>query len=256
MSTDADASARENQPRRTGSTGGQMTPSREIRRPMSSEDPDREGGDEPSEQRQLTLDEATAWDGNQCEAISVRYSRRCRHETLQAAMRFGRDGNGATVYVHTNTLPDWVPVAGEGRIVSTWSDGMHEVLEAAESLEEWTTAELAAQVSISERQVCEHLHRLVDRGVLDVEVEGRGYVWRDDGLHRVSEHGEVELAPVDVDDLSAENVAEVARSSTYTWDFRNTAADKRAPPENGESGHRSVAGAMSNGGDRPPDDPI
>ena len=178
------------------------------------------------------------------------------HETLQAAMRFGRDGNGATVYVHTNTLPDWVPVAGEGRIVSTWSDGMREVLEAAESLEEWTTAELAAQVSISERQVREHLHRLVDRGVLDVEVEGRGYVWRDDGLHRVSEHGEVELAPVDIDDLSAENVAEVARSSTYTWDFRNTAADKRAPPENGESGHRSVAGATSSGGDRPPDDPV
>ena len=49
---------------------------------MSSEDPDREGGDELSEQRQLTLDEATAWDGNRCEAISVRYSRRCRHEAL------------------------------------------------------------------------------------------------------------------------------------------------------------------------------
>ena len=49
---------------------------------MSSESPGREGGDEPSGQRQLTLDEATAWDGNQCEAISVRYSRRCRHEAL------------------------------------------------------------------------------------------------------------------------------------------------------------------------------
>ena len=49
---------------------------------MSSEDPDREGGDEPSGHRQLTLDEGTARDDNQCEAISVRYSRRCRHEAL------------------------------------------------------------------------------------------------------------------------------------------------------------------------------
>jgi hypothetical protein len=31
------------------------------------------------------------------------------HETLQAVMRFGRDGNGAVVYAHTDTLPEWVP---------------------------------------------------------------------------------------------------------------------------------------------------
>jgi hypothetical protein len=30
------------------------------------------------------------------------------HETLQAVMRFGRDGRGATVYVHTNALPAWI----------------------------------------------------------------------------------------------------------------------------------------------------
>ncbi|WP_135662155.1 hypothetical protein [Halorhabdus rudnickae] len=56
------------------------------------------------------------------------------HDTLQAAMRFGRDGNGAVVYVHTDTLPEWVPIADEGRVVSTWSDGKRDVLEALEDL--------------------------------------------------------------------------------------------------------------------------
>jgi len=49
---------------------------------MSSEPSDSGGDDEPSEQRQLTLDETATLDGNRCKAISVRYSRRCRHEAL------------------------------------------------------------------------------------------------------------------------------------------------------------------------------
>ncbi|WP_459883088.1 hypothetical protein, partial [Halorubrum gandharaense] len=64
------------------------------------------------------------------------------HDTLQAAMRFGRDGNGAVVYVHTDTLPEWVPLAGEGRVVSTWSDGMRDVVEALEDLTTATTADV------------------------------------------------------------------------------------------------------------------
>ena len=48
---------------------------------------------------------------------------------------------------------------------------------------EWNTAELAAvpAVEIGERQVCTHLHRLAERGVVDVTTEGCGFVWRDDG---------------------------------------------------------------------------
>ncbi|WP_101294165.1 hypothetical protein [Halegenticoccus soli] len=142
------------------------------------------------------------------------------HETLQAVMRFGRDGNGATVYVHTDTLPDWVPVAGEGRVLTTWSDGMREVIDAAAELDEWRTGEIADQVSISERQVRDHLHTLQERGYLEVRHEDRGFTWLDTGLHRVNEHGEVELEPVDIDDLTEVEVAEVMRSSYYTWEFR------------------------------------
>jgi len=142
------------------------------------------------------------------------------HETLQAAMRFGRDGNGAVVYVHTDTLPEWVPVAAEGRVRRTWSDGMREVLTEAQHREEWTTAEIAECVSLSTRQVREHLHRLVDDGVVSTEYDGSGYVWRDNGLHRVNDNGAVELEPVADDELGGDESAEVARSSVYTWEFR------------------------------------
>jgi len=179
------------------------------------------------------------------------------HDTLQAAMRFGRDGNGAVVYVHTNTLPEWVPVAGEGRVLQTWSDGMRAVVDALEDLTTATTAEIAERVDLSRRQVLNHLEDLRERGVLnrgqDPE-DGRRVRWTDDGLHRLADHGDVDLEPVDLEDLTDAEVAEVARSSTYTWSFRN--------PTGGPSGSRggtppvpaSAGVAASNRGDRPPND--
>ena len=143
------------------------------------------------------------------------------HGTLQAAMRFGRDGNGATVYVHTAALPDWVPTAGEGRVVTVWSEGMKEVLQAANGLGSWRTRDIAEHpdVSIGERQVRENLNKLAERGYVSRETEGRGYVWSDEGLHEVSAAGEVELDVVEEEDT----VAEVSRKSIYTWEFRNSA---------------------------------
>jgi hypothetical protein len=119
------------------------------------------------------------------------------HETLQAAMRFGRDGNGAVVYVHTDTLPDWVPLAGEGRVVKTWSDGMRSVIDALECLESPTTNEIVEYptVDISRQQVFEHCETLRDKGVLSRKQnpeDGRGVVWIGDDLHKVGEHGDAE----------------------------------------------------------------
>jgi hypothetical protein len=148
------------------------------------------------------------------------------HDTLQAAMRFGRDGNGAVVYVHTDTLPDWVPLAGEGRVVSTWSDGMEQVIRAVEDLGAAPTAEIAAHpaVDVDRRQVFDHLETLRERGVLDREQDaedGRRVRWVDGGVHRLNDHGEVTLDAVDLDDLGEGEVQELARSSTYTWEFLN-----------------------------------
>ena len=180
------------------------------------------------------------------------------HDTLQAAMRFGRDGNGAVVYVHTDTLPEWVPVAGEGRVVTTWSDGMKSVVRALETLGAATTAEIADHpaVEIGERQVLDHLDTLRNRGVVDRQqdgADGRRVVWRDDGVHRVNDHGDVELDPVDVDDLDKHEVRELARSSIYTWQFANRDAllgNSDAPP--GERSSTPGTQPSPAGGD-PPD---
>jgi hypothetical protein len=183
------------------------------------------------------------------------------HETLQAVMRFGRDGRGATVYVHTNTLPAWIedgddPVlTGEGRVIGTWSDGMRQVLDVGRELNEWTTAEIAEhpRVEIGERQVRDHLTRLTERGYVDRTVEGTGFVWRDDGLHRVGEHGEVELGAVDVGELDAAESAELSRSSSYTWEFRTSPRDRGRSPTDSLEMRCASRPPPAEGGEPPPD---
>lgn len=161
------------------------------------------------------------------------------HETLQAALRFGRDGNGAVVYVHTDTLPEWVPVAGVGRVIRTRARGERQLLDALgeSGWTDWRTADLAehSDVSLSERQIRTHLHRLAEEGHLDVSVENGGYVWRDDGLHRIGDHGEVELDAIDLDELGEHEAAEVARSSSYTWSFRSSPGDPSDPVDSSDS---------------------
>lgn len=177
------------------------------------------------------------------------------HDTLQAAMRFGRDGNGAVVYVHTNTLPDWVPVAAEGRVTRTRTDAERELLEAAAELKEWRTADLADHpaVAVGERQVFNILTDLAERGVLDREYDGRGYVWRDDGIHEVNDHGEVELEPVELEDTGEETVREIARNSIYTWGFLTRDAEDAGDPVDPAGGPTSTPIDAVGAGDTPPD---
>ena len=180
------------------------------------------------------------------------------HDTLQAAMRFGRDGNGAVVYVHTNTLPEWVPLAGEARVLKTWSDGMRDVLEVLEERGRATTAEIVdhPQIELSRQQVFAHLESLCDRGVLEREQDtedGRRVVWIDDGLHRVNDHGEVDLEAISLEELDENEVRQLARSSIYTWEFTNfddTTDD--APLPKGSNGGENRSDAVAGGSD-PPD---
>jgi hypothetical protein len=180
------------------------------------------------------------------------------HDTLQAAMRFGRDGNGAVVYVHTDTLPEWVPVAGEGRVVATWSDGMRSVLQALEDLDSATTAEIVAHpaVDVGRRQVFDHLETLRERGVLSRQQDpedGRRVRWSGDGLHRVNDHGDVELEPVELAALDEDEVAELARSSIYTWEFRNRSGNTAGATSRRLGGSSPRPVAAVNGGGRPTD---
>jgi hypothetical protein len=149
-----------------------------------------------------------------------------QHDTLQAAMRWGRDGNGAVVYVHTDTLPDWVPLSGEGRVVKTWSDGMRSVIDALERLDSPTTKEIVEYptVDISRQQVFEHCETLRDKGVLSRKQnpeDGRGVVWIGDDLHKLGEHGDAELPTTDLDELEDDEVRQLAHNTIYTSQLTN-----------------------------------
>jgi len=182
------------------------------------------------------------------------------HDTLQAAMRFGRDGNGAVVYVHTNTLPEWVPITGEGRVLKTRSDGERAVIDALEDLGTATTVAIVdhPDVDLTRQQVFTHLESLRERGVLSREQDpedGRAVRWIDEGLHRLNEHGDVEIDPVTLDELDEDEVRQVARNSIYTWNFTNL-TDAHAD-RNGRADADAADGGetvLTDGG-RPPDPP-
>jgi hypothetical protein len=125
-------------------------------------------------------------------------------EVLQATMRFGRDGNGATIFVSTGAIPDWVPLAGNGR-VHIWSGGMKLVLNAIEGQKDWKTSDLLTEVGdrktpvldtdaqevISERQVRRNLDTLYDFGYITRHKEGNGWLWEHEPNKDVPDHAHV-----------------------------------------------------------------
>lgn len=118
------------------------------------------------------------------------------NEVLQAVMRFGRDGSGATVYVHTAALPEWVERAATVAEIRPWKAGMHEVLAAIRDTDaaEWRTRDVVERVSISEQQTRAHLHTLHDFGYVGRRREGRGYTWSDKALCKIGSRGHVEVS--------------------------------------------------------------
>lgn len=109
-----------------------------------------------------------------------------QNEVLQAAMRFGREEKngekGATVFVHTSALPDWMEPTKRLVSVDTWltpKDGMRQVIEAIYDIEdwrnqEWKTGDVAKQVSLSVDSARKHQKTLVKQGYLDSWQGGRG----------------------------------------------------------------------------------
>lgn len=115
------------------------------------------------------------------------------NEVLQAILRFGRDGGGATVYVHTAAIPEWVERDGPIPEIHQWPPGMYEILEAIDQRgkPEWRTSDITSRVSVSEQQVRTHLHTLDKYGLISYRQEGRGYMWSDESLEEIGERGHV-----------------------------------------------------------------
>ena len=120
-------------------------------------------------------------------------------EVLQAVMRFGRTGeHEATVYVHTSRLPRWID-AGPRLKVTTWSNGMQEVITALRESDEWpdgelTNKEIAKETSVGDRQVAELMKELEEEGYVTHRRGGRGnpYHWSDVCLDQVTAYGRVD----------------------------------------------------------------
>jgi hypothetical protein len=117
------------------------------------------------------------------------------HSTLQAVLRFGRDGKGTTVYIDTNTLPDWVPIENEMQVYSI-PDGMKGVVDAISDMTEGRTTEITnhPSVGVGRRQVRKLLTKLHNTGYVKCRREGRGFLWSDAGVDRLPDHGS--LVPV------------------------------------------------------------
>jgi DNA-binding transcriptional ArsR family regulator len=118
------------------------------------------------------------------------------NEVLQAILRFGRDGGGATVYVHTAALPEWVERDGVVPEIRPWPPGMYQILEAIRETgdREWRTSDITSRVSVSEQQVREHLHTLAEFGFVSYRREGRGYTWSDESLAEIGKRGHVRFS--------------------------------------------------------------
>jgi len=122
-----------------------------------------------------------------------------QNKVLQAAMRFGRTEEhgekGATVYVHTSALPEWVEAKKRFATVDSWithKNGMKQVIETIRNFDDWKALEwkvgkVAECVTISKNSTRKHLKTLAEpnRGIsinglraVVVRFISRMFVWR------------------------------------------------------------------------------
>jgi DNA-binding transcriptional ArsR family regulator len=125
------------------------------------------------------------------------------NQVLQAMMRFGRDGGGATVYVHTRAVPSWVPIENAPGVISFRGDddgrtdgehGIKQVWRYALENDEFARSDASEAVDVSERTVKRALKELVENGALEKEWSGGRNVYSvaDEGYNVAAE---VDLTP-------------------------------------------------------------
>jgi hypothetical protein len=111
------------------------------------------------------------------------FNRMREQSVAQAIMRVGRDGDGATVYVHTSAIPDWIPVTRgpECCEVKRWTAKQRKIVKAVEGTTEVTTSQIHNQPNVdsSRQYVARTLNRLSERGYVEKEDLGGKYIWTD-----------------------------------------------------------------------------
>jgi DNA-binding transcriptional ArsR family regulator len=104
------------------------------------------------------------------------------NQVVQAIFRFGRH-DGATVFVHTGAVPDWIltdgPIGTEQEVFQrVRSDGERQVIEALETGGDLTVAEIVDEVDIAERTVYNRLDDLRQDGLVERIGDRQPYEWR------------------------------------------------------------------------------
>ncbi len=115
------------------------------------------------------------------------------YEVLQAIMRFGRDKKGATVYVHTSALPDWVP-RKRGEVVRKRSDGERDVIVALRKINSGTTSKIASEANCSDQLTSKHLGQLENEGHVNRQRNGRNVFWSFTSTTNLNENFAVDLS--------------------------------------------------------------
>jgi hypothetical protein len=167
------------------------------------------------------------------------------HSVAQAALRFGREGGGATVYINTAATPDWLPTEQAPGAVRLRSEGEQAVLQALADCRRATTSTIAEAAGLSPRQTRRHLKRLAEAG----------------HIHREGSGPATEAVVDDLPDNSggaAVDLPEAGGDSTRTAGLRESirAKDRIAPPEGAADPARWALGpppAEREAADRPPD---
>jgi hypothetical protein len=121
------------------------------------------------------------------------------HRVLQALFRFARQGDGATVYVDTVALPDWIPVVSnpEETTIDTWSSAEQDIIGSLKQLEEARTKKIADEADRHPRTVRAVLGDLPTDLISERRAEdGRGgaKVWIDSGIDSRNPYGQVNLS--------------------------------------------------------------
>jgi hypothetical protein len=126
----------------------------------------------------------------------------CDHmhsEVTQALFRFSRQGGGATVYVNTGVLPDWIPTVAEpsDTKIHKWTNGRQKIVQTLKQKRRARTGEIAKDAGVSDQYVRDVMKKLSHINLVRIKKANRGRgdakVYIDIGLKRRNYFGLVHL---------------------------------------------------------------
>jgi DNA-binding HxlR family transcriptional regulator len=108
------------------------------------------------------------------------------HSVAQAVLRFGRQ-DGATVFVHTAALPQWMQSLCDEALIRLRSEGEQSVIQVLSELEEATTTEIADKTDFTADTARKHLKNLESDGIVIQEGDSHRITWSaTEKIHQVS----------------------------------------------------------------------